>query len=174
MIDKTGLLRHTEQEAFEIESHHHSRERWCGAAAGWDGTNEVDATDPARLNPFQMDAGNDTWGTAVCIMGTSDSPIIAGMAFYDVHDVLITAVENAKTAHKKVRLAWGASYADGISAGTFTEIVFIPLSNRSGTVPEDIRIPRLASGTKLFAALWGFGEDTCTVDFIVGIHEYER
>jgi hypothetical protein len=174
MIDKIGLLRQIEQEAYEIEHHFHNIERWCGAAVGWDGTNEENATDPDRLNPFTMDAGNDTWGTAVCIMGSSDTPILAGMTKYDPHRLLIVAVENAKNAHKKIRLAWGTSYAAAIIAGTFTEFVFIPLSNRAGNIPLEVQTSRLDSGVKMFASLWGFGENTCTIDFIIGIHEYDR
>lgn len=174
MIDLIGKLRRIEQEVFEIEHHLHNRERWCGAAAGWDGTNEVNATDPDRLNPFVMDAGNDTWGVPVCIIGSGDTPVIGGMTLFDPHELLVTAVENAKIAHKKIRLAWGTSYAQAIIDGTFTEEVFVPLSNRGGNTAFDLIAQRLAVGTKVFAALWGFGEDTCTIDFIIGIHEYPR
>jgi len=154
-----------------IEYHFHGVERWVGAKAGWtggDGDNEGDET---VLTEYQIDAGNDTWSAAeYCVLGTLDTPFIAVNTKFDFHRLLITATE-ANVIYK-VRIAWGTGYAAAVGLGDFTEVCYIPSANKVLGCPVDIMMPRIDVGTKIFMSCWADGTDTATIDFLIGLHEY--
>lgn len=155
------------EEAYEAAHHVHTRERWLGATGA---PNETNAADPASFTAFQLDSGNNDWGTAVPIIGSSDTPVIAGNIYFDMHRILFVDVELASLY--RIRFAWGNSYAEGIALENYTEIVL--LRGAIGAVeapPIDMRIPRLRAGTKVFGNCWNAGA-TAMVDFFIGIHEY--
>ena len=161
-----------DDEYIKVTEHHlHSRERWLGARAGWDGTDEVNAASNDSLSDFRLDAGNDTWGTALCIVGSADTPVRAGEVSFDFHRLMVSSTE--RTAKYRLRIAWGSSYAAAITAGNFSETEFISASNQIDSGPIIKQMPRLAAGTKVFAAVWCVGQDTGWIDFTVGLHEYE-
>ncbi len=153
-----------------VEEHIHTRARFLGARPGWDGTNQVNAASNDSLTPFQIDAGNDTWGGSYCILGTGDTPVIAGKTKWDFRLITITQAERATLY--RIRFAWGASYAAAIAAGDFTEWEFIPLSGAQDSGPIEIEIIRRPAGTKLFCATWCLGQNTGTISFTIGLHEY--
>lgn len=158
-------------DVLETEKHIHNRERWLGIRVGWDGTNEVNSATNDSVDPFQLDAGNDTWGTAKCIIGSGDTPLITGNTYYDMHRIVVHATE--QNALYRLRFAWGADYATAVAAGNFSEIDFMPVTNLADSGPSDIRTLRLAVGTKIFAAAWCRNQNTGTIDFTIGVHEYD-
>ena len=153
-----------------IEHHNHTKTRYMGARPGWDGTNEVNAASNDSISNFQLDAGNDTWGTAKCILGSSDTPVDAGNTLFDFHEISVHSTEFNE--RYKIRFAWGTSYNAAIIAGTFTEIEFVAAGNKAEHGPVELHILRLAAGTKVFAATWCDGKDTGTIDYTFGLHEY--
>jgi hypothetical protein len=155
-----------------VQDHFHNRARFLGARAGWDGTNEVNAASNDSLTPFLIDAGNDTWGGSYCILGTGDTPVIAGKALWDFRWITITQTE--RNTLYRIRFAWGADYASAIAAGDFTEWEFIPLSGGQDSGPIEVEITRRPAGTKLFAATWCLGANTGTISFTIGLHEYDE
>lgn len=152
----------------EIEKHFHSMERWLGAAAVPSGETHVADTD--SMTAFQLDAGNDTWGAWVQIMGSSDSPVIAGMAKIDMHRIMVTDVQEKKVI-TRIQLAGGASGAAALAAGDYTEILVTP-DNDGKQDPYDIMMGRFDAGTKGWARCWVKGTNTGTIDFFIGVHEY--
>ena len=142
-----------------LDEHSHNIERWFGAKAGADETNAMDAV----LDPFSIDSANQAFGTALCIVGSGDTPFEPNMTHFHLSQILIEDFERATPY--LLRLVWGASYAAGVAAGQYTEqIVF------QDNVLYEIKLPRLAVGTKVFAACW-VANNTGTLDFFIGIHE---
>lgn len=144
-----------------LDEHRHNIQRWFGAKAG---ANETDAIDDV-LTPLQVDSGDNTWGTALCIVGSGDTPIDTGMIHFHLSTILI--VDRERVTPYKIRMAWGDSYAEGISAGHYTEKMLFPADEANDI---EILLPRLDVGTKVFASCWNAG-NTGTLDFFVGIHE---
>lgn len=146
-----------------LDEHFHTVTRWRGAKAGADETNALDDI----LTAFQIDSGNNTWGTALCIVGSGDTPIDTDMTVYHCNKLQVSARERAKPY--KMMLAWGDSYAAGVSAGNYTEQMVFPSDEPPVVI---IDIPRIATGTKLFIAC-EVAANTGTIDFFIGIHEYQ-
>jgi hypothetical protein len=159
-------------DAHVVEEHVHNNVRFLGARAGWDGTDEVNAASNDSLSPFTLVAGNDDWGTPLCILGSGDTPVQAGMTKFDHRYMTITS--SGGTAKIRLRIAWGASYAAAILAGTFTEFEFQPISGTSDSGFQDVEIKRLAKGTKVFAAIWQLGQNGNNLVFTTGVHEYDN
>jgi hypothetical protein len=153
-----------------LEEHFHTWTRFLGARAGWDGTHEDFSAANDRLDPFTIDAGNNTWGTPLCIIGSEDTPVIAGMAYYDHRWITVTNTQ--RTQAYRVRFAYGSSYAAAIAAGTFAEWEWIALTGSQDTGPLQVATNRVAAGTKMFAACWCLGQASGTLTFTLGIHEY--
>lgn len=158
-------------DAIILEDHTHNVERWLGSRANWDGTNEVNAAANDRITDFRLDAGNDTWGPALCLIGSGDTPVIEGKAHFDAHRITITSAE--RTAKYRFRVAWGVSYAAALVAGTFSEMDWVPQGTGQDSGPSELRMPRLAAGTKVFGAVWCNGQNTGWIDFTIGLHEYD-
>lgn len=155
----------------EIERHLHSYERWlelAGTPAAE--THRADAAGTGA-GVFQIDAGNDDWGSWLQIIGSSDTPVLAGSAKFDLHRVVITATE--RSAIYVVQIAFGATGAAALAAGDYIESVFSPASNLVDSGPVDVQCRRITAGTKTWARCICPGQDTATLDFMVGIHEYE-
>ncbi len=84
----------TEQETYETETHFHNHEKWFGAAAVASGeTHVADRLGPG-ISPFALVSGNDAWGNWVQILGSSDTPVRAGMALYDAHRFMVTTTDS--------------------------------------------------------------------------------
>lgn len=150
----------------EIERHFHSYERWFELAGTPSGeTHRADAAGTGA-GIFQVDAGNDTWGSWLQVLGSSDTS-----QTYDLHRVLVTATE--RSAIYVVQIAYGASGDAAVTAGTYTEAVFSPASNLVDSGPVDVQSRRQAAGTKAWVRTICPGQDTATLNFMVGLHFYE-
>lgn len=154
------------------ERHHHHYERWFGAAAVPNGT--VHVADSVADNPsaFQVDAGNDAWGTWVQILGSADTPAITGNVEYDLHLLDFVALERANTTHL-IQVGFGATGAAALTAGTYSERVFHPQSVQGRPAPMPIETRRAAVGTLAWMRILVQGQNTGTMDFFIGSHEYE-
>ena len=155
----------------EVERHLHQEERWFGAAASPSGETHVADRIGVGVSAFELDAGNNTWGTWVQILGSTDTPADTGNVAMDVHRVLFTNAE--KNATYFLQFGAGDSGAAAITAGTYTEIAFQPASNQIDSGPYNMQSRRADTGTKVWARCLCPGQDTGTLEFYVAIHEYE-
>lgn len=155
----------------EIERHLHSYERWFEKSSSPSGETHVASPAGTGAGVFQLDAGNNTWGAWLQVLGSSDTPAIAGSVRYDPHKILVTATE--RNALYVVQYGFGASGAAALAAGTYTEIAFFPASNLVDSGPVAVQSRRIATGTKMWVRCICPGQNTGTLDFIIGIHEYE-
>ena len=157
---------HADTEATEIEHHLHGNEIWFGDAATPDaGVHEADRE---SLVSFRVDAGTNTWGTAVLVLGTTDTPVATGMTKFDLHKVLVTATERNVLTY--LRFTFGTSEAQGITDGNSTVVALITAATVKYSAVEFMQ-KRATAGTKMWVNAKVVG-DTGTVDFIFGLHEY--
>ena len=156
----------------EIERHLHSYERWMELAGTPTGTHKaVGIGNADGAGPFVIDAGNDDWGAWVQLLGADDTPVIAGSVKMDPHMVMIAATERNETYF--LQLGFGASGAAALSAGTYSEVVFQPSSNQADNGPMIVKTKRAASGSLMWARCMCPSQDTATLSFYIGGHEYE-
>lgn len=161
------------QEVREIEHHLHSYERWFGIALVPNGQVHVADRIGTAVAPLQADAGNNTWGTWLQILGSSDTPADAGKTHFDLHRLMITAVERASADHY-VQIGFGDSGAAALAAGNYTEFVYRPASSTAEEIPIDIQTKRRTAGTKTWLRLFIPGQNTGTFNFYLGLHEYDE
>lgn len=154
----------------EIERHLHSGASWFEAAASASGETHVADRIGSGNGVFVIDAGDDTWGAWVQVLGSSDTPARTGMTYFDPH--LMTVATNERTATYFVQFARGTSGDAGYAAGTYTELVLDFSDTKSG-VAISIQTGRAPAGSKLWARCMCPGQNTGTLGFYMGIHEYE-
>ena len=156
----------------EIERHLHSYERWVQLAGTPSGTNHraVSLEDADGAGPFIIDAGNDDWGTWVQLLGSDDTPVVAGSVKMDAHLLLVSAAERNETYFLQV--GFGVSGAAVLASGTYSESIFQPSSNQVDNGPVQIQTRRVDSGSLMWARCMCPGQDTATLNFYAGGHEY--
>ncbi len=155
-----------------VENHHHNYERWMAAAAVPAGETHVADSINDNQTPFQADGGNDTWGPWIQVLGSTDTPVIAAMVKFDLHRILIVNHERNNTLHQ-FQLAFGDSGAAALVAETYTEFVVSTGGGNTEVGPVEIINKRGDAGTKAWVRVWAVGQNTGTLDFLVGLHEYE-
>ena len=157
----------------EIEKHHHNAEKWYGLA----GTPAAETHRMDRITllvePFQADAGNNTWGSWLQVIGSSDTPEVAGNAYIDLHRIIIVSHEHNNNVYA-LQFVCGesAAIAAKITAEDFTETMMVSGGGNTETGPVTIKGRRLAVGEKCWIRIWAKGRNTGTLDFYIGIHEY--
>lgn len=156
----------------EIERHLHAYESWFGLAASASGETHVADRLAPLIAPFVIDAGNETWGAWVQVLGSSDTPARASQVKYDMHKFLVTAAERT-TAVYFVQFAFGTSGAAALTADAFTEQVFYSPAAVSRSAPNVLQTRRMTAGTKAWARCLCIGQNTGTLSFYIGLHEYE-
>jgi hypothetical protein len=155
----------------EIARHLHSGAAWFEEAGTPSATHFADRIGTSGGGgAFQIDAGNNDWGSWVQILGSDDTPVRSGMVYFDPHLFIVEEVERAATYF--VQIGRGASGAAALSAGTYTELVYAAVSNKdTGEIP--VQTGRAPAGSLLWARCMCPGNDTATLDFYFGVHEYE-
>lgn len=158
----------------EIERHLHSNEKFFGLAGTPNA--EIHRADRITLKPepFVANAGNDDWGAWLQIMGSGDTPALAGSVKYDFHEMLFVSHEHNSNVYA-VQIVGGesADIAAKVAAEEITEIVFITGGGNTEVGPITIKSRRSAAGVKCWVRVWAKGQNTSTLSFYFGIHEYE-
>lgn len=158
----------------EIARHFHGPERWFGKSA--DQSEDDWAAD--TLTPFRAISGDGDYGAdandEAKVLGEDDTPVQAGRVYFDMHRVLVVGV--SVNTEYKLRFIWGTgTMAAAITAGQYTEVlVKFDATNpqQSAGIPFDLRIRRLAAGTQVWCQAKN-ATDNATIDFYIGLHEYE-
>jgi hypothetical protein len=159
----------------ENERHNHGYRRWFCAANAPTGTHFADNMLVAEAVPacvsFQIDAGNNAWGAWVQLLGSADTPVIAGSAYFDPNELLFTAVERVGSIYV-VQIGYGASGGAAITAEAYTDFVLIPDLGAPKEIPRQAGFERAVAGSLMWARCWCPGQNTATLDFMFGMHEY--
>jgi hypothetical protein len=169
----TGVIDSLSYRVHEAERHLHSGGRWLELAAVPNlPTHAADriGTTVIAPNPFRIDAGNNAWGAWVQILGSTDTPVQVGRVFFDPHQIIVNDTERA--AEYYIQIGRGASGADAIANGTYTEFLFNATVQKETGIIE-LQTGRAPSGSLLWARCLSPGQNTAWFDFFMGIHEYE-
>ena len=158
----------------EIEKHFHNVERWVGKLAVQTATSWADDNIDT---PFRAISGANDYGADASdeaqVLGTDDTPIIAGTVKYDPFRISIVSLST--DTEWKLRLVYGSgTMATAITAGQYSEVMVINAvaGSKSGGTPVDFRVPRLNSGIdQVWLQAWNV-TDNATCDFFIGVHEY--
>ena len=169
-IAQESTLEDVEEEVEEIDHHEHNVERWWGTTGADTETNAIAAT----LTPYSATSGNNTWGGAVPICGTADTPAHTGATHFDPHRLEIVSLDD-ETDPWRFRMIYGTGTSgEAITAGQWSEIIVasnaVP-GNRAGGSPVSIRMPVLTVGTKLWAQCWN-NTNAEVMQFFWGAHGY--
>lgn len=163
----------------EILLHHeHNFEVWYGLLAVPAGGKVAQE----NLTPFRATTGTgaaNTFGTAVLVLDTNDTPIASGAAFYDLHRIFIFNVQTARIFKMRLLYSYnprtGAVYASAaaaLAARNYSDLVFkIDATNNDG-VPLPIIGARVPSGSKVWVQVACDSGTGTWVDFQIGLHEY--
>jgi hypothetical protein len=158
----------------EIERHFHGWDRWMCAAAVPNGevhvADRIGATATSTA-AFTLTAGNDTWGAWVQVLGSSDTPVVAGGIKYDLHRVLVLVANQVSPYF--IQFAFGATGAAALTANAFSSLVINPASATDKTEALPMMCRRQLAGTKAWARCWCVGANAKTLTVMFGLHEYE-
>lgn len=164
-----GTVNSLAYRVMEIEKHLHSSGSWFGAAVTPSGeTHVADRLGPGVVS-FELDAGNETWGSWVQVLGSSDTPARTAQVYFDPHEILVEDTEHVATYF--VQMARGDSGAAGLAAGTYTEFVLGSDGNRFKGITR-VQTGRAPAGSKLWARCLAVSQNTSKLKFFIGIHEY--
>jgi hypothetical protein len=171
VLGLAGVSNSLAYKVHEIEKHFHSAGSWFETATTPAGTTHTADRIGSGTGAFQLDAGNDTWGAWVQILGSTDTPARATNAYFDPHEILIEGAERENTYF--VQFCHGhVDAATAYSAGTYTELVVgIDATKKFKTITQ-VHTGRAAAGSMLWARCMVPGINTGTFDFFIGIHEY--
>lgn len=154
----------------ELKTHHHGWEGFFGRAIS--PNTEIHVADEIGPNvqPFQINAGNLTWGSWVLVLGSNDTPFRAGFQRYDFHKIQICGAQ--RTTYYFIQIAFGATAAAALAGGFYSSIVFAPQSVQGKPAPVDVMHEPMDASTKAWVRCVCPGQNQGTLDFFVGIHEY--
>ena len=166
----TGTVNSLAYRVGEIERHLHSGARWFGAAVVPNGEIHVADRLGVGVISFVMDAGNNNWGNWLQVLGSSDTPAEPGKAYFDPHQFIVEDTERASTYF--IQITRGTSGDAGLAAGAYSEFVYsASVQKEVGIIP--VQTGRAPVGSKLWARCLCPGQNTGTISFFIGIHEYE-
>jgi len=171
-IDQSAVY----QEVYEIDNHLHNMEIWFGKSADQSGN---DWALEVSMTSFQAISGNADYGAdandEAKVLGTLDTPARSGKKYFDLHRIFVNAV-SADTIYY-LRIVYGTgTMAAAISALQYSVIIvkFDSANPTEGAgLPSDITMPRLSAGTKVWIQTKN-ATNNATIDFLVGIHEYDQ
>ena len=170
-----GLLGTVDSMAYkvhEIENHLHSNEKILGLAGTPSG--ETHRADRITLlpEPFQANAGNNTWGSWLQLMGSADGPYESGMAMYDFHKILVVDHQRNTTPYfMQIISGESAGIAAKLTAETFTEVPLVTGAGNTETGPINFKAHRVTYGVKCWVRIWAKDENLGTLDFYTIVHE---
>lgn len=156
----------------EIEKHLHNREKWFGVAAVTNGEIHVADRMAGGISPFVLTAGNDDFGSWVQILGSSDTPVVAGNTKFDAHRFLVTATNSTNPYIIQIAGGESADLAALVAAEAFTEAPYIAATNNNDSGISDVMSSRVAAGTKVWARCACIGGNGTTLNAYIGLHEY--
>ncbi len=171
----TATMQQAYDESYGAEKHIHNYERWFGISGDQSGN---DWALESSLAPFVATSGAADFGTAIKVLGTTDTPDQADMVKYDPHRIFVTDM-NTNTLYI-LRFIFDcdgdevANTAEG--KGYYTDTPFIAPDtnvNRVGGVAVTIITKQVISGIRLWAKVKN-ALTAKTLNFYIGIHEYVR
>ena len=156
----------------KLERHFHNNEKWFGLAAVPAGETHRADRMAGGIAPFQLVAGNDTFGPWIQILGSADAPVQAGYVKYDLHRLIITTTNSTRPFIIQIVSGESAGIAAKIAAEDFTEFPYIAPTNNNDSGISDLMNEGIDAGVKVWARCCDIGGNGTNINFYFGIHEY--
>jgi hypothetical protein len=157
-----------------IEHHLHSNEVWFGASPGGVGPGLQTSLTGFRVTSAAV---ANTFGAAIVVLDGSETPVRAGMKYFDPHRIQVLNVQNnAKIYRLRVasnRLGHG-SWAAAVAAGVYSDVCFKIDTTTRDASPFYMQTRRQNAGAIVWAAVATADAVAQWVDIIFGIHEYDK
>jgi hypothetical protein len=178
------LLLDAQRDSEYAEEHLHNKVRWYTKKTAQTETAWASPVDGNLANYFRCISGNATWGVdgthdptnppsdEAYLFGTSDTltELGTGLVYGDMDKILVIA--NSSTTFYLMRIIWGTgTMADAITAGQYTELVFLRGNADNNRKVYDFKMPKVGIDYKLWAQCAN-ASDNATLDFILGVHAY--
>lgn len=155
----------------EIERHLHSYGRWFEKASSPNGEIHVADELGYGAGSFQINAGNNDFGSWVQIIGNDDTPFAPGQEYFDLNAIQFESTQ--RTSTYIIQISFGETGDQGIASKTYTTRPYTPQTNQIDSDSLRIQTKRHAAGTKVWARCKCVGEISGTINFYLGFHEYE-
>ncbi len=167
-------VRATYEEAYNLNKHFHNYHRIISKNTVQTSTVKADTT-AGKFYPYVLTAAADsTFGAAVQVLGTDDTPVQTGMKWFDLHDGFVIAA-NSNSPYV-LRILAGSSAAVALAAGDYSDTwIFGDDSNPNKASPVEFSLgmKRFAVGSLVWAQISNAaGAQTLSVVF--SLHEYVR
>ena len=153
----------------ETDQHFHNYETAFGVAAVPTATHFADQN---RIASFVGTSGNNAFGAAVNVIGPDDTPVRAGMKYFDTREWSIIDVSNANPFIFMV--IWGTplqNEAAAEAAGQFSTCIVHQPTAAGQNKPQEIRLIRVPSKSQIWVKVKN-AANLATVNFQVTLHEY--
>ncbi len=157
------------REVRQIERHIHSREIWFGLATSPDA--ELHRADENEATPFTIDAGNNDFGTAIQVLGSTDTPIQTGMTIFDPGAMFFETAQH-NTQEYFIRFICGETAAAGITANIYSTHM---IRSKTGVFTDteiELRQLRCPTGSKIWIQVKAPGQTSSEITVHFAIHEY--
>jgi hypothetical protein len=156
-----------------IKQHHHNYEKWFGLAAVPSG--EVHRADrmAGGIAPFQLVAGNNTFGNWVQVLGSGDTPVQAGKLKFDFHRVLVTGTNSTRPFNIQIIIGESSGFAAKLLAEDFDEFPYISATNNNDSGINETIDKRYVVGEKVWMRCVDIGGNGTNINFYIGVHEYD-
>lgn len=157
----------------ESERHIHGWDRRWGVAVTPNAEVHVaDLLGPGVLS-FQATTGNNTWGSWLQVLGSSDTPAQSGSVKYDLHNLLVSDSNFAGVYYIQIAFGESADLAAKITAKTYTALIYNAVAATSRAVSIPVMTRRQTAGTKAWVRIMVPSQNGKTLNFYIGGHEYE-
>lgn len=157
----------------KINRHFHHREKWFGLAASASGeTHTADRIGPS-IAPFVLTSGNNAFGSWVQLLGSSDTPVVAGNVYMDASRFLITSSSSTEPFCIQIAVGESADLAALVAAEAMSEVMYVASTNLFDEGIQQVATSNVASGSKVWARCICIGANAQTVSLYFGLHEYE-
>jgi len=122
--------------------------------------------------PFQMNGGNNTWGTPIQIIGSEDTPFDNTNTRFRITGIFISDAQRTATL-TQIQFACGETpnwdNTDPFFTGFYAQII-PTLGNAVERIMVDAA--RCTKFTKVWARCWVSGQPSGTIDFFASLIEY--
>lgn len=157
----------------EIERHLHNVENWFGAALSPVGETHIADDMAIADDPFVLTAGNNAFGSWLQVLGSDDTPVIAGAVKFDAHRVMVVDTNSVNPFVIQIVSGEFADIPTKLAAREYSTTPYKSPSNLNDSGIEDTMVRRTSVGEKVWARIRCIGSNGSTLSFFYGIHEYE-
>jgi hypothetical protein len=147
--------------------------KWYGLAATPDA--ELHRADRMadEIQPFTLLTGSKTFGNWVQILGSSDTPLVAGMKLFNINEFLVTVTDSTTAFIMQLVSGESADIAAKIAAEKFDEFPYIAatVANDSGII--ELKRLKIEAGTKVWCRACCMNESAKSISFYFGLQEFD-